>query len=164
MYAIIEPLNPDSTITPGGTQHGDNVLLIACHSYITACDMNNKPVLLIVSADSPIPDTPLAPATTKIVSRSTGNGGFIRAFGGSYPYVVINSAGNDFRETFLPTGVTYSRDERQVYENGNPVANNGWDNVFDAADAGRVLYVSGYIQDADGAYRRGPHRNGVCGA
>ena len=163
MYAIIEPLNPDSIITPGGTQHGDRVLLIACHSYITACDMNNKPVLLIVSADSPIPSAPLAPATTKIVSRSTGNGGFIRAFAGTYPYVVINGAGNDHRETFLPTGVTYSRDERQVYENGNPVANNGWDNVFDAVDAGRLLYVSGYIQDADGAYRRAPLATGCVG-
>ena len=163
MYAIIEPLNPDSIITPGGTEHGDEVLLIACHSYITACDMNNKPVLLIVSANSPIPSAPLAPATTKIVSQSTGNGGFVRAFAGTYPYVVINSAGNDARETFLPTGRTYSRDERQLYENGNPVANNGWDNVFDAADAGRLLYVSGYIQDADGTYRRAPLATGCVG-
>ena len=137
--------------------------LIACHSYITACDMSDKPVRLIVSANDPLPDAPLAPATTKIVSRSTGEGGFIRAFGGSYPYVVINSAGNDARETFLPTGVTYSRDERQVYENGNPVANNGWDNVFDVADAGRVLYVSGYIQDADGTYRRHSIATGCMG-
>ena len=164
-YAIIELKNPDSVVTPTGTQHGDRVLLIACHSYITACDESDRPVRLIVSESAPTPSVPLAPTTTRIVSHSTGEGGFIRVFGGlgTYPYVVVNSAGNDARATFLPTGVTYNRAEGQLYRHGTAVANNGWDNVFAAADRGDVLYVAGWVKNSDGTYGRHPLSTGCEG-
>ncbi len=107
----------------------------------------------------------LALASTRIVSHSTGEGGFIRVFGGlgTYPYVVINSAGNDARATFLPTGETYNRAEGQRYRHGVAVANNGWDNVFAAADRGDVLYVAGWVKNSDGTYGRDPGSTGCEG-
>ena len=137
---------------------------MACHSYVIACDESDRPVTLVISEDSPTPLQPLRPGA-KIVSNSTDSGGFLRVFGHlgtGFPWPIINSAGNDARATFLPPGVTYSRDERQVYKDGSPVANNGWPSVFDAIDDDMALFVAGYVEREDG-FHPSPATTGCVG-
>ena len=173
MYAIMEykgrPHETDSYSPPGNrrTPHTDDVRIVACHSYIEACDDPfgpDAPFQFHLGVRYPTGQfVPFEqqrnsrqqiekilrelPATVKIVSISYGGGTPAGLLGADMPFASIAAAGNEDRETFLPPGFP---------------ENEGLRRIRAAVAADKVLYVSGYnaVKAAEeGIYER----DGVTG-
>ena len=158
MYAIIEykgtPSDSDGYSPPGNrrTLHSDNVRIVACHSYIRACEdpfgtsapnqfhlgvgYTSGGEYIDSSTQMETVISNLA-GTVKIVSSSFSGSTPSVLRGANLPFASIEAAGNEDRETFVPAGFPETDDIR---------------NMRAAVAADKVLYVSGYraTETADG--------------
>ena len=144
MYAIIEPegRQPNNTLRYPDTRrtpHGDSVMAVACHSYITACDNpygDNTPYLfrlgvLIRNEEHLQMERVVAnlPPTIKIVSVSYGGETPAALRGANLQFASIEAAGNENRDTIAPPGLQ---------------DNEGLRNTRAAVAAGKMLFAAGY--------------------
>ena len=166
MFAIMEdkgiPQIPSSYSPPGNrrTPHSDNVRVVACHSYIRACEDpfgDNAPFQFHLGVRYPGGGQDLdseqqiknilddLPDTVKIVSTSYGGSTPSVLMGARLPFASIESNGNENRETFLAP-VHNAADIQRMRE---------------AIRAYKLLLVAGYnvIKARDGVYER----DGVTG-
>ena len=157
MYAIDEQEN---VLDPSHVfyNHGVYVGATACHSYILACDPQNTPFTMYWKPQN---EETLAfhkrilPETTKLLSYSVSNGSGQRYAkqGTNYPsYSIIQSAGNDGRESFFRPGTA-------AEQPGAP----GREATIATAKAHKVLFVAGYRQEDGGRYVRDSLSNGCTG-
>ena len=166
MFAIMEykgdPHEPEAYSPPGNrrTPHSDNVRVVACHSYIRACEGpfgDNAPFQFHLGVRYPGGGQDLdseqqienilddLPGTVKIVSTSYGGSTPSVLKGARLPFASIEITGNDDRETYL--AAVHNVDDIQ--------------RMREAIRADKLLLVSGYnvIKARDGVYER----DGVTG-
>ena len=153
--------------------HSIDVGSVACHSFVKTCENWAAPLAgslpftiynpeEVTDKDNAITLTnellDQIPDTTKIVTLTIEPNTFamIERYGTSLPFVVVQSAGNDRRESFFDYP-----DENLSLEDEAAISRM-IDRTIQAVEADKVLYVSGYRRQG-GSFIRDPRAVGCRG-
>ena len=174
-YAILEyRAGNDGGPTRGGagTRHGDEVRTVACAAFARSCadpfDDESTPFAFHLGKQEFMENTAAQTeelldslsAHAKLVSISIEPrklGGVVETRGGALAFAVVQSAGNNGRDTFFDQGVELIGEEFSGFLDDGAPAPEGlrqaWDNILAAVESDKVLYVAGYVETG-GAFAR----------
>lgn len=161
MVGIIEPRSiEDSEL------HALSVSVVACNSFVTACENPGNP--LAGSAPFTL-YTPSAlssgfldriPASTKLVSASFSSrfGSMVEGYGDTLPFAIVQAAGNSEEERYF---AQFGYAELGLL--GLGIGIEAITNSYEAINADKILYVSGYSRNRSGRIVRHPSSTGCVG-
>ena len=167
-YAVLEYRagnDGGATRDGAGTRHGDEVRTVACASFARPCadpfDDESAPFTFHLGKQEFVENT--AAQTEELLRRLSEDvklvsisieprkpGGVVETQGRALAFAVVQSAGNNGRDTFFDQGVEPLDDGFSGFlDDGAPVSEalrEAWDNIVEAVENDKVLYVAGYVE------------------
>lgn len=161
MVGIIEPSSiEDSEL------HALAVSVVACNSFVTACEnpgnplAGSAPFTLYTPSGLSSGFVDRIPASTKLVSASfsSGFGSMVEGYGDTLPFAIVQAAGNSGDERYFA-----QFDYAEFGFLGLGLGIEAITNSYEAINADKILYVSGYSRNRFGRIVRHPSSTGCVG-